>query len=135
MSSGERLLVVQASIGVVVEQNPGTSADALVKRGQNRFNIYCTPCHGYDGKGNGAIPQRVAAEGGNWAARNLVDASNPVAMKMPNGQLFNTISNGYNTMQGYAAQIPTAHTVLDRDIALVGLAIDFFRAVFHVDLG
>ena len=35
-------------------------------------------------------------------------AGNPVAINMPNGQLFNTISNGYNTMMGYAAQIPHA---------------------------
>ncbi|HEY4242297.1 MAG TPA: quinol:electron acceptor oxidoreductase subunit ActD [Kofleriaceae bacterium] len=82
--------------------------EQTLKRGQNRFNIYCTPCHGYDARGNGAIPQRVAASGGNWAARNLVDAGNPVAILMPNGQLFNTISNGYNTMQGYAGQIPHA---------------------------
>jgi mono/diheme cytochrome c family protein len=80
----------------------------LLKRGKNRFEIYCTPCHGFDGRGNGAIPARVAAGGGNWQARNLVDASNPVVMNMPNGQLFNTISNGYNTMMGYAAQIPHA---------------------------
>jgi mono/diheme cytochrome c family protein len=80
----------------------------LMKRGKNRFEIYCTPCHGYDGRGAGAVPQRVAATGGAWQARNLVDASNPVAINMPNGQLFNTISNGYNTMMGYAAQIPHA---------------------------
>jgi mono/diheme cytochrome c family protein len=82
--------------------------DQLMKRGKNRFEIYCTPCHGYDGRGNGAVPQRVSATGGVWLARNLVDASNPVAINMPNGQLFNTISNGYNTMMGYAAQIPHA---------------------------
>jgi mono/diheme cytochrome c family protein len=82
--------------------------DQLMKRGRNRFEIYCTPCHGYDGRGTGAVPQRVAQTGGVWLARNLVDASNPVAMTMPNGQLFNTISNGYNTMMGYAAQIPHA---------------------------
>jgi mono/diheme cytochrome c family protein len=82
--------------------------DQLMKRGRNRFEIYCTPCHGYDGRGAGAVPQRVAAGGGAWQARNLVDASNPVAINMPNGQLFNTISNGYNTMMGYAAQIPHA---------------------------
>jgi len=81
--------------------------DELVKRGRNRFNIYCAPCHGYDGHGNGAIPQRVAAAGGNWAARDLTAAVS-VAIKMPNGQLFNTISNGFNTMMGYAAQIPHA---------------------------
>ncbi len=79
--------------------------DKLVKRGQNRFNIYCTPCHGYDGNGNGAVPQRVKLNGGAWAARNLVDPKADV-IRMPNGQLFNTISNGYNTMMGYGAQIP-----------------------------
>jgi mono/diheme cytochrome c family protein len=82
--------------------------EPLMKRGKNRFEIYCTPCHGYDGRGTGAVPQRVAATGGVWLARNLVDASNPVAIHMPNGQLFNTISNGYNTMMGYAAQLSHA---------------------------
>jgi mono/diheme cytochrome c family protein len=82
--------------------------EQLMKRGKNRFEIYCTPCHGYDGRGMGAVPTRVAAGGGAWQARNLVDAANPVVIDMPNGQLFNTISNGYNTMMGYAAQIPYA---------------------------
>jgi len=82
--------------------------DALIKRGRNRFEIYCAPCHGFDGRGKGTVPARVAAGGGAWLARNLVDASNPVTINMPNGQLFNTISNGFNTMMGYAAQIPHA---------------------------
>ncbi|HEY3806271.1 MAG TPA: quinol:electron acceptor oxidoreductase subunit ActD [Kofleriaceae bacterium] len=77
----------------------------LLKRGENRFNIYCTPCHGYDGHGQGMVPTRVRSEGGNWDARNLVDPNGPV-VQMPNGQLFNTISNGYAKMMGYAAQIP-----------------------------
>ena len=81
--------------------------DRLVERGQNRYNIYCSPCHGYDGRGLGSVPQRVAATGGAWPARNLVEAGG-VATKMPNGQLFNTISNGMNTMQGYASQLPHA---------------------------
>jgi len=83
----------------------------LLARGQNRFNIYCSPCHGYDGHGQGMIPERVKALGGVWQARNLVEAPTAdgkggVVVQMPNGQLFNTISNGFNTMQGYAAQIP-----------------------------
>jgi mono/diheme cytochrome c family protein len=81
--------------------------DKLLKRGQQRFNIYCTPCHGYDGHGQGMVPTRVAAGGGNWQARNLVEPQS-VVVTMPNGQLFNTISNGFNTMLGYAAQIPHA---------------------------
>jgi mono/diheme cytochrome c family protein len=81
--------------------------EALAKRGQERFNIYCAPCHGYDGRGNGSIPQRVAAGGGAWAAQDLVKPAGS-AVQMPNGQLFNTISNGFNTMPGYAAQITPA---------------------------
>lgn len=80
--------------------------EALVKRGQQRFNIYCSVCHGFDGKGNGAVPQRVAAGGGAWAAQDLVKPGG--AAVQPNGQLFNTISNGFNTMPGYSAQIPVA---------------------------
>src|SRR5258706_1391547 len=85
----------------------------LVQRGQNRFNIYCTPCHGYDGHGQGMVPERVKQGGGVWQARNLVEAPDAadksgVAVRMPNGQLFNTISNGFQTMAGYAGQIPAA---------------------------
>lgn len=79
------------------------NADTL-QRGRDQFNIYCAPCHGFDGQGNGAIPQRAAALGGAWAARNLV-AADSVVIKMPNGQLYNTISNGFNTMAGYKEQI------------------------------
>jgi mono/diheme cytochrome c family protein len=81
---------------------------ALVKRGQQRYNIYCTPCHGYDGVGQGAIPRRASdAAAGAMNPANLVLASG-TATHMPNGQLFNTISNGYNTMKGYSSQIPHA---------------------------
>ncbi len=76
-----------------------------LNRGQDRYNIYCAPCHGFDGGGHGIVPERVALRGGAWEARNLV-SSDSVAIKMPNGQLFNTISNGFNTMMGYAAQVP-----------------------------
>lgn len=81
--------------------------DALLKRGQSRFNIYCSACHGYDGKGGGTVPQRLTATGGGWPVANLV-APGGTPVLMPNGQLFNTISNGFNTMMGYAAQIPHA---------------------------
>jgi len=89
--------------------------EKLVRRGQNRFNIYCSPCHGYDGRGLGAVPQRVTASGGSWLPANLVAPPDEKGVggrpiKMPNGQLFNTISNGFSTMMGYANQI----TVADR---------------------
>ena len=90
--------------GLPAQIEPSVST---IKRGQERYNIYCAPCHGYDGRGMGAIPKRVAGLGGAWPARNLVQA-NGVAIGMPNGQLYNTIANGFNTMSGYASQIPVA---------------------------
>ena len=45
--------------------------------------------------------------GGVWEARNLTAPDSPVVTQ-PNGQIYNTISNGYNTMMGYAAQVPVA---------------------------
>ncbi len=85
--------------------------DQLLARGQARFNIYCTPCHGYDGQGKGMVPTRVSESGGTWSVRNLVEAPTAdgkggVAVQMPNGQMFYTITHGMNTMQGYAGQIP-----------------------------
>lgn len=77
---------------------------SFMARGKERYEIYCQPCHGLDGLGVGAVPQRVASRGGAWPARNLVEKGG-VAIAMPNGQLFNVISNGANTMAGYASQI------------------------------
>lgn len=85
----------------------------LLKRGQQRYNIYCSPCHGYDGRGQGMVPERVKAGGGVWLARNLVEAPDAegkggVVIQMANGQLFNTITNGFQTMTGYGGQITAA---------------------------
>ena len=93
------------------------AADELEKiqaeAGRQWYDKYCTPCHGYDGRGAGMVPERVKLGGGAWQARNLVEAPDAsgnggVVVQMPNGQLYNTISNGFQTMMGYAAQITHA---------------------------
>jgi mono/diheme cytochrome c family protein len=81
-----------------IQATPNTLA-----RGQERFNIYCGPCHGFDGQGHGTVPTRLDETGHAWSVANLTDPSKVV---LPNGQIFNTISNGRNTMRGYASQIP-----------------------------
>jgi mono/diheme cytochrome c family protein len=74
--------------------------------GKQRFEIYCAPCHGFDGQGNGAVVERSKRLNMALNAQNLT--GNLAVVTQPNGQIFNTISNGYNTMAGYAAQIPVA---------------------------
>ena len=83
----------------------------FVARGQQRFNIYCTACHGYSGNGDGLVNQRalaLAATGkATWTpAKSLHDPIVKDAAKNPVGRLFDTISNGRSTMGPYGDQIP-----------------------------
>ncbi|MCB9519336.1 MAG: cytochrome c [Myxococcales bacterium] len=82
----------------------GNVSHELVARGQQRFGIYCTPCHGLAGLENGgAVPIRAAAIGTAWTVPSLHgDRQRDYAI----GELFHIVSNGYNTMPGYKAQIP-----------------------------
>lgn len=87
---------------------------ATLERGQQRFNIYCSACHGYAGYGDGAVNQRAMelvsnvngpVNGTQWvAAKSLHDDT---TRHQPMGQLFNTITHGIRNMAGYGAQIPT----------------------------
>lgn len=78
--------------------------EAMLERGQQRFAIYCTPCHGVAGDGHGMVSQRATALGVAFAAANLHDEQ---FLHMPDGRLFLTISNGVRTMPSYRGQIPT----------------------------
>jgi len=87
---------------------PGFRADELtMERGQQRFGIYCTPCHGFGGEGNGMVSKRAEelAQGTWTPPTNLTEAR---IRNMPVGELFNTISNGIRNMPAYGAQIPTS---------------------------
>ncbi len=82
-------------------------SEALLRRGRQRFNIYCAPCHGQDGYGNGSVQQDVASMANGepkWVApANLNDE---VRRSRANGQLYNTINVGIRNMPGYGAQVP-----------------------------
>lgn len=86
---------------------------ALLQRGQERFDIYCLPCHGAAGYGDGIINQRAMrlmeapalSNGTTWVQPKSVH--DPTIREQPPGQIFNTITNGIRNMAGYAAQIPT----------------------------
>lgn len=70
---------------------------AVLQKGQERYNIYCTPCHSRVGNGAGMIVDRGYHIAGNFHTARLVAA--------PLGHFFNVISNGYGAMPEYAAQV------------------------------
>ncbi|MCC6238874.1 MAG: cytochrome c [Phycisphaerales bacterium] len=81
-----------------------TVDDALLQRGRQRYDIYCLPCHGADGIGDGPVNQRAVELRGSWIpAANLVDAA---IRERPAGHLFNTISRGIRSMPPYGEQLP-----------------------------
>jgi len=87
-------------------QHFGSGSDgmgAMLERGQQRFNIYCSPCHGYAGDGQGMVSQRALGLGVAFAAANLHDEQ---FLHMPDGRMFMTITNGVRTMPSYRGQIP-----------------------------
>ena len=82
----------------------------LLARGKKRFDIYCSVCHGYAGNGDGLVNQRAIAlsASGNaaWtAAKSLHEPDVKNNEKNPVGRIFDTISNGRNTMGPYKDQI------------------------------
>jgi mono/diheme cytochrome c family protein len=80
---------------------------AFLRRGQQRFNIYCAPCHGLGGAGDGVVAQRALNLGTTgWVQpTSLLD---PTVLERPHGHIFNTITNGIRTMPPYGDQIPEA---------------------------
>ncbi len=72
----------------------------LIERGKMRFTIYCTPCHGQLGDGNGMISQRGFA-----IRRQPASYHTDRLRKMPIGHFFDVMTNGYGTMFSYAARV------------------------------
>jgi Cytochrome C oxidase, cbb3-type, subunit III len=81
-----------------IETNPMTVNAALLARGREQFNIYCTPCHGALGDGNG-ITKKI---GVMPAVANLHDKR---IVDMTDGEMFNTITHGKNLMGAYGATV------------------------------
>jgi mono/diheme cytochrome c family protein len=84
--------------GVPVEEFPFAIGHDELARGQQRFNIYCTPCHGRVGDGNGMVVQRGLRQAASYHQDRL--------RQERNGYFFDVITNGFGAMQGYAEQIP-----------------------------
>ena len=83
--------------GRLVTGFPMPVTKALVERGRERFDIYCSVCHGRTGEGNGMIPQRGYPAPPSYHQTRLRDA--------PPGYLFGVITHGYGVMYSYADRV------------------------------
>ena len=70
----------------------------VMNRGQERFNIYCSPCHGRLGDGNGMIPSRGYRHPPSFHTEALRNAKT--------GHFFDVMTNGFGSMPPYAVQVP-----------------------------
>jgi hypothetical protein len=82
-----------------VETNPLPVTGELLQRGRERFDIYCAPCHGKLGDGNGITKKLNLMP----AVANLHDQRIVV---MTDGEIFNTITSGKSTMAAYGPLMP-----------------------------
>ena len=71
---------------------------ALLERGQDRFDIFCSPCHGRTGQGNGMIVQRGLKRPPSFHEARLREAAI--------GHYFEVMTNGFGAMYSYASKIP-----------------------------
>lgn len=71
--------------------------------GKQQFEIYCTPCHGFSGEGDGMIHQRASTLGGGWVPPTNLHEER--IRFQPAGEIFNTITNGIRNMPAYGSQM------------------------------
>lgn len=83
--------------GLFVAKNPEPITRELLERGQQRFNIYCAPCHDRTGAGRGVVPTKAV-----WVPGNIHDER---IVGFVDGELYHVIANGRRSMPSYRFQI------------------------------
>lgn len=76
--------------------------DALLARGQERYEIFCTPCHSDIGDGLGPVPATAESIGQTWVVPNFHEGA---YTEYPVGRIYNVATDGFGTMRGYRSQI------------------------------
>jgi mono/diheme cytochrome c family protein len=102
---GEPALTTGKVEGSWVDAIPIEVDLALMRRGRERFDIYCSPCHGLAGFGDGMVAKRAdELQEGTWTPPSSFHTD--LVRGRPVGHIFNTISNGIRNMPAYGPQIP-----------------------------
>jgi mono/diheme cytochrome c family protein len=96
----DALLYTGKERGEAATEFPFPVDAAVMARGQERFNIYCSPCHGRTGMGDGMVVRRGYQRPPPYDDARLMSA--------PAGHFFDVITNGFGAMPDYAEQIAPA---------------------------
>ena len=83
--------------GALVASAPVPVTMDLLRRGQERYGIFCSPCHGLTGAGDGMVVRR--------GFRRPTSLHDPRLRAQPDGYFFDAITNGFGVMPDYAAQV------------------------------
>ncbi len=87
-----------AENGAFLATIPAQVDSNLLRRGRDRYDIYCSPCHGRTGDGNGMVAQRGVKIPANFHTDRL--------RSVPPGYIYQVIKNGYGAMGDYGDQVP-----------------------------
>ena len=82
----------------LIAESPIPMSYELLERGQERYNIYCSPCHNFNGDGLGVIVQRGMVQPSSFHEQRLRD--------QPIGYFYSAITNGFGRMYSYASRVP-----------------------------
>jgi mono/diheme cytochrome c family protein len=94
----DEVLYTGRANGELVSEFPFPISAPDMARGRDRYNIYCTPCHGVLGDGQGMVVQRGLRRAASYHQDRLRDEKV--------GYFYDVVTNGFGAMQGYAEQIP-----------------------------
>lgn len=84
--------------GRLVEHNPRAITMELMQHGQERYKIYCSPCHGQLGNGQGIVVKKGMLAPPSFHEQRLIDTAD--------GHFFDVMTNGVRNMPAYRYQVP-----------------------------
>jgi mono/diheme cytochrome c family protein len=91
-------VVAQGDLARLEASEQPAITPALLARGRERFEVFCAPCHGFGGAGDGMIVQRGFPHPPDYNAARLRSA--------PARHFYDVITNGYGVMYSYATRVP-----------------------------
>jgi mono/diheme cytochrome c family protein len=107
MIEADRSIVLGRTGDAWSEAIPVPVTTQMIERGRERYDIFCSPCHGLSGHGDGMVAKRAdQLMEGTWTPPTSLHTD--LVRQRPVGQVFNTITNGIRNMPAYGAQVPTA---------------------------